>query len=158
MAERVCNCDDGTCDWEYKLPSINCMLTLSDHHRKAHKAHQKASRTKNFQLKPDQHKEDLIQEVMSHLSHDAVTVDEHEEVEEEPEEPVAEPKRTRHNRPSIDQTTTGVAAKTEEMAERVLMVKDQVDEVAIRTFLEDLESFEKMTLITITNGLLSKND
>ena len=101
---------------------------------------------------------------MSHLSHDAVAVDEPEEVEEEVEEAeVAKPNKTKRNRPktakhSNQQETTSVAAKTQEMADRVLMIKDQVDEVAIRTFLEDLESFDKMTLITITNGLLSKDD
>ena len=155
------------------------MLTITDHHRKAHrvsyprntqlkrvKEHQKSQRTKKVELKKeqDQHKEELIQEVMSHLSHDAVAVDEPEEVEEEvEEESVAKPNKTKRNRPktakhSNQQETTSVAAKTQEMADRVLMIKDQVDEVAIRTFLEDLESFDKMTLITITNGLLSKDD
>ena len=108
-----------------------------------------------------------MQEVLSHLAHDAVAVDEAEEVEEVQEEvaePVAKPNKTKHSRPKTakhagkNKETSSVAAKTQEMSDRVLMIKDQVDEVAIRTFLEDLESFDKMTLITITNGLLSKDD
>ena len=81
-------------------------------------------------------KEQLIEKVMSQLAHDAVPVRRIEIEEEEKEETALTPT---------------------EMSDRVLMIKDQVDEIAIRTFLEDLESFDKMTLITITNGLLTRD-
>ena len=83
----------------------------------------------------------MIEQVMSKLALDAVPI-KRIEVEEPKEE-------------DSEETTEVMTAS--QMSDRVLMIKDQVDEIAIRTFLEDLESFNKMTLITITNGLLTRD-
>lgn len=37
VAERTCNCDRGSCSWEYRMPSIDCLNAITDHHRTAHK-------------------------------------------------------------------------------------------------------------------------
>ena len=166
VAERTCNCDSGSCSWEYRMPSIDCLNAITDHHRTAHKVtyhfvyirlqslpqkHKMAKRQERLEKQkkrnpktesPKAPKEKLIEQVMSQLAHDAVPIKRIEVVEPEEDE--------------SEESTEVINASTE-MSDRVLMIKDQVDEIAIRTFLEDLESFDKMTLITITNGLLTRD-
>jgi len=155
VAERTCNCDGGSCSWEYKVPSIDCLNAITDHHRTANKKHKIAKRQERLEKRklkqepkhePKQEskkepREKLIEQVMSKLALDAVPI-KRIEVEEQKEE-------------DSEETTEVMTAS--QMSDRVLMIKDQVDEIAIRTFLEDLESFDKMTLITITNGLLTRD-
>ena len=37
VAHRKCHCKDGQCSWEYKMPSIDCLVSVTDHHRQANK-------------------------------------------------------------------------------------------------------------------------